>query len=97
VSPRTFTVRGVRNGSLVHATWTDGRLTGDPPTVDLLRTQAELVSVIRTDDVAARAYPDLAGLPAEPLADPVSAYRLIVHVFDTIRETSGEVPVDQDG
>jgi hypothetical protein len=97
MSSRTFTVRGVRNGSLVHATWTDGRLTGDPPTVDLLCTQAELVGVIHADDVAARAFPDLAALPSEPLADPASAYRLIVHVFDAVRDTAGDVPVDQAG
>ncbi|HVW45135.1 MAG TPA: hypothetical protein VHC18_27675 [Amycolatopsis sp.] len=89
-----FTVHGTRNGSLVDATWTDGRLTGDPPTVDLLYTQAELVQVVHADAVAARAFPDLAALPADPLADAASAYRLIAHVFDTIRDTTGDVPAD---
>jgi hypothetical protein len=92
----SFTVHGTRNGSLVHATWTDGHLTGDPPTVDLLYTQAELVGVVHSDAVAARAFPELAELPVEPLADAASAYQLIAHVFDTIRDTTGtDVPAPQ--
>ena len=46
---RTFTVRGTRNGSLVHVTWTDGTLTGDPPTVDLLEVQAEIADTVHDD------------------------------------------------
>ncbi len=88
----TFTVRGTRNGSLVHVTWTDGRLTGDPPTVDLLLTEAELVASIHHDDHAARTYPELRNLPTEPLAEPGAAYQLIAHILDNIRDTTGEVP-----
>lgn len=88
----SFTVRGTRNGSLVHVTWTDGELTGDPPTVDLLEVQAEIADSMHGDEHAARAFPMLASLPAEPLGDPASVYRLIVHVFDSIRKTEGAVP-----
>ncbi|MHA6794378.1 hypothetical protein ACVGVM_12855 [Pseudonocardia bannensis] len=88
----SFTVRGTRNGSLVHVTWTDGELIGDPPTVDLLLTEAEIVEVLRDDDRAARACPELRDLPAEPLADPIGAHRLITYVLDSVRETTGDVP-----
>lgn len=89
---RTFTVRGTRNGSLVHVTWTDGTLTGDPPTVDLLEVQAEIADTMHGDEHAARAFPALAALPPDPLTDPASAYHLIVHVFDTVRQTEGAAP-----
>ncbi|MCW2722458.1 hypothetical protein [Pseudonocardia sp.] len=86
----SFTVRGTRNGSLVHVTWTDGALTGDPPTVDLLHTQAELVAVLHGDPHAANAYPELVALPEDPLTDSRAAYRLVVHVLDSVRETTGD-------
>lgn len=88
----SFTVRGTRNGSLVHVTWTDGALTGDPPTVDLLEVQAEIADSVHDDAHAARAFPALAALPPDPLTDPAGAYRLIVHVFDSVRQTEGAVP-----
>ena len=88
----TFTVRGTRNGSLVHVTWSDCALSGDPPTVDLVRTQAEIVTTLHDDGRAARAFPDLGALPAEPLAVPEAAHSLICHVIDTVRGTAGDVP-----
>ncbi|GAA3239333.1 hypothetical protein GCM10017691_40360 [Pseudonocardia petroleophila] len=88
----TFTVKGSRNGSLVHVTWTDGRISGDFPTVDLLLTEAELVPILHTDAYAARALPHLDGMAAAPLQDAAAAYRLIVHVMDSVRETTGDVP-----
>ncbi|MCF7550876.1 hypothetical protein [Pseudonocardia sp. WMMC193] len=88
----TFTVRGSRNGSLVHVTWTDGVLTGDFPTVDLLAAEAELVPVVHRDSYAGRALPDLDGLGPSPLSEPGTAYRLILRVFDSVRESEGEVP-----
>lgn len=89
----SFTVKGSRNGSLVHVTWTDGRVSGDFPTVDLLLTEAELVPILHTDAYAAKVIPDLDGMGEAPLADPVAAYRLILHVLDSVRETTGDVPV----
>ena len=89
----TFTVKGSRNGSLVHITWTDGEISGDFPTVDLLLTEAELVPILHADAYAARAMPDLDGLAEAPLRDPTTAYRLIAHVMDSVRETTGDVPV----
>jgi hypothetical protein len=94
---RAFTVRGSRNGSLVHVTWTEGgTLTGDPPTVDLLHTQAEMLATLRQDSIGRRAFPELAPeLSADdPLADPVSAQHLITHVLDSVRETLGDVAAD---
>lgn len=93
----TFTVRGTRNGSVVHVTWSDGRLTGDPPTVDLILTEAENVASIHHDDHGANAYPELRALPAEPLAAPCPAYLLIAHVLDNIRDTTGDVPTRGHG
>ncbi|MEN3301664.1 hypothetical protein [Pseudonocardia sp.] len=89
----SFTVRGTRNGSLVHVTWTDGELTGDFPTVDLVHTEAELVAVLHDDPHAAGAYRELVALPGEPLADAAAAYRLVVHVLDAVRETTGDAVV----
>ncbi len=88
----TFTVKGSRNGSLVHITWTDGEISGDFPTVDMLLTEAELVPILHADPYAARALPDLDGMADAPLRDAASAYRLIVHVMDSVRETTGDVP-----
>lgn len=90
---RSFTVKGSRNGSLVHITWTDGVLTGDPPTVDLVHTQADIVDVLHADAAAARAYPELVGATRpNPLADAGAAHQLILHVLDTVRESSGDLP-----
>lgn len=88
----TFTVKGSRNGSLVHITWTDGQISGDFPTVDLLLTEAELIPILHTDAYAARALPDLHRMADSPLADPAAAYRLITHVMDSVREATGNVP-----
>lgn len=77
----------------MHVTWTEGGgLTGDPPTVDLLEVQAEIADGIQGDDHAARAFPALAALPPDPLADADSTYRLILHVFDSVRQAEGDVP-----
>lgn len=92
--PRAFTVRGLRNGSSVHVTWTEGEiLTGDPPTVDLLYVQADIVRMLHQDEAGARAFPDLVeGTSDDPLGDPSSAHRLILQVFDSVRESTGDVP-----
>lgn len=93
-SPASFTVRGSRNGSLVHVTWTEGGvLTGDPPTVDLLYTQAEIVGVLHDDPAAGRAFGDLVATTSrDPLVDRDSAYRLVLHVLDSVRASSGDLP-----
>lgn len=98
MSGRGFTVRGTRNGSLVHVTWSEGgEVTGDPPTVDLLHSYVEIVERVHADAYAARAHPDLADLPADPLAEPASAHRLIQHVLDSVRVTDGCQPSDGTG
>lgn len=91
---RSFTVRGSRNGSLVHVTWTEGGiLTGDPPTVDLLYVQAEVLDSLRDDAIGVRAYPDLVrDTVMNPLTDSSSAHHLITYLLDSIRETSGDHP-----
>jgi hypothetical protein len=96
MTPRRFTVRGSRNGSLVHVTWAEGgTITGDPPTVDLLHTQAEMLSTLRNDNIGMRAYPELAQEnPTNPLDDPATAHRLIAHVLDSIRDAYGDLPED---
>lgn len=89
-----FTVRGGRNGSQVHVHWTDGVLTGDPPTVDLLQVEAEMVTVFPTDR-STWGFRVSAGntLPADPLADPESAWALIVSVLDTVTSYEGDLPL----
>lgn len=89
----TFTVKGSRNGSLVHVTWTDGELSGDFPTVDLLLTEADLVPILHSDAYAARALPHLGEMTDAPLRDAAAAYQLIVHVLDSVHESTGDVPV----
>jgi hypothetical protein len=89
----TFTVRGGRNGSQVQITWTDGRLSGDPPSVDLVEIEAELVALNPDDQQSWSAvmYPGHA-LPADLLADPVMSWRLIESVLDTVQAVDGDVP-----
>lgn len=89
----SFTVRGMRNGSLVHVTWQDGRLSGDPPTVDLVIVEAELGAVYRADTRLGGARAELhAGLHDQPLTDPDSAYGLIASVIDRVQEVTGDLP-----
>lgn len=90
---RSFTVRGSRNGSRVHITWTDGKLTGDPPTIDLVLVEAELALFHPEDrqSWAGLAYAG-AGLSEQPLSDASSAYRLINNVLDTVTGVEGDAP-----
>jgi hypothetical protein len=92
----SFTIRGGRNGSRVHVTWTDGALTGDPPTVDLLHIEAELVRVNNDDHL--QSWSDvldtLGGMPGDPLTEPAAAWLLIRSVFDTIQSGEGDLPPD---
>jgi len=92
--PRAFTVRGWRNGSPVHVTWTEGGLlSGDPPTVDMLYVQADIVRLLHRDGIGARAFPELVRETSEdPLSKPESAHRLILQVLDSVRESTGDVP-----
>lgn len=93
VQPRSFTVRGSRNGSKVHVSWTDGQLSGDPPTVDLVTVEAELASVEAVDrqSWAQVGFGDQV-LAADPLSDADSAWLLIKSVFDTITDVDGDAP-----
>lgn len=89
----TFTVRGGRNGSRVHVTWTDGKLSGDPPTVDLVQVEAELVGLHPGDRQSwSHVVDPQRSLPADPLADPVATWRLIQSVFDTVQSGEGDLP-----
>lgn len=90
---QSFTVRGGRNGSRVHICWTDGVLSGDPPTVDLVQVEAELVTVFPEDLRTWGHHVDPDGtMPRAPLADPTAAWRLICSVLDTISEAEGDLP-----
>jgi hypothetical protein len=78
-----FTMRGLRNGSPVHITWSDGHLSGDPPTVDLLEVEAEIEAVGGLDHMARRA----GTTPSpHPLADVATAARLAYRVIDRVTE-----------
>lgn len=88
-----FTIRGSRNGSRVQVTWTDGVLTGDPPTLDLLAIESELTSLPGGDRHNWAAIADPQGtLPADPLRDPDGAWTLIASVFDSITAGEGDLP-----
>lgn len=94
----SFTVRGLRNGSLVHITWRAGEISGDPPTVDLIFVESDLSEVYRADPHFGGARAELhAGLAEEPLADPDSAYRLIVSVMDRVQGATGDLPPSHRG
>lgn len=90
-----FTVRGSRNGSKVHVTWTDGKLSGDPPTVDLLQVEAELARLHAGDRQSWSHFVDPdQSLPADPLADPASVWRLVNSVFDAVQSGEGDLPAE---
>ena len=90
---QSFTVRGGRNGSQVHVRWTDGVLSGDPPTVDLLDVEAEMVSVFPSERIMWGGQVDPQGaLAANALADPESAWTLIVSVLDSVTSGEGDLP-----
>ena len=91
----TFTVRGGRNGSQVHVTWSDGQLSGDPPTVDLVQVEAELAQLHPHDRLSWSQVvdPDHT-LPADPLADRSASWRLIRSVLDTVHSGDGDLPAE---
>ncbi len=89
-----FTIKGSRNGSRVQVTWSDGVLTGDPPTLDLLAIEAELASLHAGDRHSWAAVTDPQGtLPADPLRDPDAAWTLIASVLDSVTAGDGDLPV----
>lgn len=92
-TPGKFTVRGSRNGSQVHVTWLDGKLSGDPPTVDFVELEAEMAGLYPDDpnSMAAQFY-GADDLGADPLANPVSAWRLIRSVLDSVTVVEGDAP-----
>lgn len=91
----SFTIRGSRNGSKVHVTWTEGTLSGDPPTVDLLEIEAEMVRVSKDDHLSwSRVVDPRQSLPEDPLTEPAAVWRLIQSVFDTVQSGEGDLPAD---
>ena len=73
-------------------TWTDGDLTGDPPTVDLIQVEAEL-AVLHPDDSHSWSQVNSYGsLGEHPLADPDVAWQLISSVLDTVTAVDGDAP-----
>jgi len=91
----TFTVRGGRTGSQVHVTWTDGKLSGDPPTVDLIQVEAELAHLNPNDRQSWSHFVDpYRELPEDPLADPSATWRLIKSVLDNVQAGEGDLPAE---
>ena|ERR1700728_2930601 len=92
VGPDTtsFVVRGLRNGSVVSVAWRDGRLTGDPPTVDLIVVETALVAANRLDSHFAGAVGFDIETDGPLLADPVAAFSLVERVVDRITEVVAE-------
>lgn len=85
---RSFSVSGVRNGSLVSIRWVEGKLDGDPPTVDLIEEEVELALTNREDMLVYDHYLDdlIRKCQSYPLADPAVTYYIVTRVIDTIRE-----------
>lgn len=78
----TFTVIGTRNGSPVKISWVLGRLSGDPPTVDLIEVEAAVQGELHGDPLASRAI----AARLDPLSDPVHACQLVCSVIDRVDE-----------
>jgi hypothetical protein len=73
----------------VHVTWTDGKLSGDPPTVDLVQVEAELARLHPGDRQSWSHVVD----PQQSLpADPLATWRLIQSVLDTVQSGEGDLP-----
>lgn len=89
---RTFTIRGARNGSQVFLTWSDGALSGDPPTVDLVQIEAELAVLHPQDRQSWSKVGGYGSLPENPLLDPDAAWLLIVSVLDVVSHGEGNLP-----
>lgn len=97
MTQQSFTVRGGRNGSQVFVTWTDGDLSGDPPTVDLVHVEAEL-AVLHPDDAHSwSAVQQYGALREKPLEDPEIAWHLISSVLDTVAAVDGDIPAAAAG
>lgn len=92
-APAWFTVRGLRNGSSVHVTWSDGKVSGDPPTVDLVEMGQQMAETSRTDPLSRSLYAGvLAGIDGNPLQYPATAFALIAREIDTVQEITGTLP-----
>ncbi len=87
----TFTLRGIRNGSLVAVTWVNGVLDGDPPTVDLVEVEADLAVAGRADPLVERLHGagHRSGTAADLLGDPDAALELVRQVVDRVTEVVG--------
>jgi hypothetical protein len=86
---RSFTVRGMRNGSPVRVTWNAGALTGDPPTHDRLQVEADIAEVGSADPLTRPFLPGTGPLlAAEILADPEQSLALIRTVLDRVTEVA---------
>lgn len=88
----SFTVGGLRNGSRVQVTWSDGRLTGDPPTVDLIEVEARLAEESRGDPLSRSLYALPGSMDDDALADPSTALILIERALDIVNQVSGDAP-----
>ncbi|KJE23344.1 putative aminoglycoside phosphotransferase [Frankia torreyi] len=87
VGPATesFEVRGVRNGSIVTVVWDRGVLDGDPPTIDLVEVEADLVAESRRDPLQRRRDGGAGGgAAAVAVNDPESAFALVVRTLDRV-------------
>jgi hypothetical protein len=88
VGPHTtsFTVSGIRNGSIVSVTWDQGSVRGDPPTIDLIEMELELAVVGSKDPNFTSAGLLMSDGEGDVLADPERALGLIRRVLDRVTE-----------
>lgn len=91
VRPNTasFVVRALRNGSIVTVRWSCGAFEGDPPTIDLVEMEAEMIATSQADvHLGFATGGDAETLSEESVSDPVGAFALIQRVVDRILEVS---------
>lgn len=67
-------------------TWRNGAVDGDPPTVDLIAMEVELVLAARTDPQFAGSLALEGDVNGLILADPTLALRIIERVVDKVTE-----------
>ncbi len=82
----TFAISGERNGRHITITWTDGELSGDPPTVWWLRQYAKMIEGTMQGQVGGPYTTH------DHLASPYTACAIIKSVFPGPTTQHGNLP-----
>lgn len=82
----SFTIKGTFGNRTVEITWEDGKLTGPPEVVQIIKADAK---VLEREDVGPVGGPFTR---TKHLSNPLSASIIIREVLDEVLESSGNVP-----